>query len=166
MLNGWYDHQNPSGLSPMFPLSLHLLFDYMEKMSPSLEAVYCTVIKKIYQHLWNQKFHCRVHKCPPQIPLLSQINPLHIIPFYLPKFQYNIIFPHTSWSSSWSLSFWLSYLYPIWILTLLDSIILIVFGEEYKLWTWTKFRIKLTTVVSHNNYRSQFYHPSSEIVKS
>jgi hypothetical protein len=42
------------------------------------------------------------------VPILSHINPIHIIPFYLSKINFDIVHAPTSWSSQWSLSFWLS----------------------------------------------------------
>jgi hypothetical protein len=36
----------------------------------------------------------------------------------------------------------------------------ITLREEY----WIKFCMKLIAVISHNNYYSQFYHPSCELV--
>jgi hypothetical protein len=35
------------------------------------------------------------------------------------------------------------------------------FSEEY----WIKFCIKLIAMISHDNYYSQFYHPSNELVQ-
>jgi hypothetical protein len=78
---------------------------------------------------------------------MSHINPIHYIPFYLSKIHFNIVYPTTSWSSQWCLSFWLSHQYLICMSLLPHScympqpshtswlIILIILGEEYKLWS-------------------------------
>jgi hypothetical protein len=47
------------------------------------------------------------------VAIMSQINPVHTTPSFLPKIHFNIIHPPMSWSFQWCLSFWLSHQYPI-----------------------------------------------------
>jgi hypothetical protein len=68
-------------------------------VNPSWEATSCAAIQELPTILCNPKVNYRIHKSPPLIPILSQICPIHTISSYLPKSQFNIIHPPTSWSS-------------------------------------------------------------------
>jgi hypothetical protein len=87
------------------------------ELSPTREAANCAATQELLSILWNPRVRYRVHKSPPLIPVLSQINPIHTIPSYLSncKLYFNIVHPPKSRSSQWSLSFWLSHQYPIFM---------------------------------------------------
>jgi hypothetical protein len=74
------------------------------ELSPREAASYA-VTQEIPNILWNPKVHCRVHKSPPLIHIMSLINPVYSTPSYLTSIL--ILSTH--------LSFWLSHQYPICI---------------------------------------------------
>jgi hypothetical protein len=68
------------------------------EQSPSWEANQFSASQEIPRILWNPKFYYHIHKCPPPVPNLSQLNPVHTTTSRLLKTHLNIILPSRSGS--------------------------------------------------------------------
>jgi hypothetical protein len=92
---------------------LSYLLTHSIQHSPSWEANRFSASQEIPRILWNQKVHYRIHKCPPPVPVLSQINPVHVLSSYFLYIHLHIILPSKPGSSKWSLSLKFPYQNPV-----------------------------------------------------
>ena len=90
----------------MFGVSCRIfMFTYLTFTSISFaEGRQVRKLRRNYPHLWNLKVPHRTHKCPPPVPILSQLHPVPTTPSNFLKIPLNIILPSMSWSPQWPLS--------------------------------------------------------------
>jgi hypothetical protein len=114
----------------------YLLTHYKEQ-SLSSEANWFSASQEILRILWNPKVHYRIHKCPPAVIILSQINPGHASTSHLLKIHLNVIFSSTPGSPKWSLPLRFPHQHPVYASPLTH-----------------------TRDMSRPSHSSRFYHPN------
>ena len=81
-----------------------LILPYPMEQIPSWEVRRFSARQVIPRILWKPKVHYCIHKCPPPVLIVSQLDPVHAHTSHFLKIPLNIIPTRTPGSSKWSSS--------------------------------------------------------------
>ena len=113
-----------------------ILLTYSMQQSPSWEANQFSASQEIPRILWNQVYY-RNHKCPPTVPILSQLDLVHAHTSHFMKIHLNIILPSMPRSPRWFLSLRFPHQNPVYASPLLHM-----------------------CYMTHLSHSSRFFHPN------
>ena len=121
-----------------------IIIIYPMQQSPSWEANRFSASQEIARILLNPKVHYHSHKCPPTVPILSQLERVHTPTSHFLKIHLNIILPSRPGSPKWSPSFRFHHQNPVYTsslpiratcpahLILLDFMTRTILGVEFR----------------------------------
>ena len=141
-------------VSLLFIYLLTYLLTYSMAQSHTWEANRFSASQEIPCILWNPKAHYRIHKYPPTVPILSQLDPVHTPTPHSLKIHLNVILPSTPGFPKRSLFLWFPHQNPVYVFLLPIHTTRSVFWEVI-ISVVVRKEVRLNMCLMMNDYRNR-----------